>query len=325
MKGILLGIAGVAVVSLIFYSMDLPRIAGILQNSNIYFIFCAVAVQFLSYFFLVSKVRLIATQYKKTSYIISFKLWLTGALLDLVTPFIQIGGEPMKILFLKKNRWKASKASAVVVTDTFVELFAFFTMLIIVVILLIVTSNGVQIFSYVAGISVSAMLIFSLFYVSLNKKILLKVVGKFQKIGNRFGVKNKNYRNFVFSFEKSFRQLLGNGSLMSKIFLLSLGAKILDFFRIYFIFLAIGYPIGVQTIVFVWAIVLIFSMLPGLPGNLGIVEAGAIAAYVFFGVPVSIAAAVVLVDRIISFWMLLAIGGSIFGTNAPTQSSSSRR
>ena len=103
---------------------------------------------------------------------------------------------------------------------------------------------------------------------------------------------------------------------MTKAFLLSLGAKILDFFRTYFIFLAIGYPIGVQTIVFVWAIVLIFSMLPGLPGNLGIVEAGAIAAYVFFGVPAPIAAAAVLVDRVVSFWMLLGIGGSIFGINA---------
>ncbi|MBI4162139.1 MAG: flippase-like domain-containing protein [Candidatus Aenigmarchaeota archaeon] len=320
MRSIFLAAVGIVVVfAVIALTTDFSSVITVLSGVNGLFLLAAIAAQIFSYFCLMEKLKTLAAEYKKISYLTSFKTWLVGALLDLATPFIQVGGEPLKIYMLRKKGFNTAKASAVVAADTFLELFAFFTMLVAAMALLILTTRSpVAVFSYMMGVVMSALLISLAFFVVLNKNLLKKTVLKIENITKHFGCHVKNYSRIVVSFERTFRSLLKKERLMAETFLLSIGAKCFDFIRIYFVFFALGYPIGFDTILFAWAIILILAMLPGLPGNLGVIEAGGIAAYVLFGVPVPIAAAAIIVDRLISFWMLVGIGATVFGTSAPT-------
>ncbi len=311
-----LGTVGIIVVfAIIAITTDFSSVISAISGVNLALLLAAVAAQIFSYLCLTEKLKTIAGEYKKISYLTAFKTWLIGALLDLITPFIQVGGEPLKIFMLKKKGLSFARASAIIAADTFIELFAFFTMLVVSMLLLILTTKSpVAIFSYILGVVMAALLISLAFFVVLNKSLLKKSVLKIESITKRFGYNVKEYSRIVISFESMFRSLLRKEKLITETFLLSIGAKLFDFVRIYFVFAALGYPIGFDTILFAWSIVLILSMLPGLPGNLGVIEAGAIAAYVLFGVPAPIAAAAIILDRLISFWMLVGIGGIIFGS-----------
>ncbi len=318
MRSIILTIVGIVVVfAIIAITTDFASVITVISGVNVLLLLAAIAAQLFSYLCLTEKLKTIASEYKKISYLTSFKTWLIGALLDLVTPFIQVGGEPLKIFMLKKKGFKLSKASAVIAADTFIELFAFFTMLVVAMILLILTTRSpAAIFSYILGVVMAALLISLAFFVVLNKSLLKKALLKIENITKRFGYHAKDYSKIVVSFENTFMSLLRKEKLMAETFVLSIGAKLFDFIRIYFVFAALGYPIGFDTILFAWAIILVLSMLPGLPGNLGVIEAGGIAAYVLFGVPAPIAAAAIILDRLISFWMLVGIGATVFGTSA---------
>lgn len=58
----------------------------------------------------------------------------------------------------------------------------------------------------------------------------------------------------------------------------------------------------------VYAISTLFGIVGVLPGGLGFVEVGAVAVLVSFGTPVGIAAAAVVVFRVLQFWLPLAVG-----------------
>ena len=312
-RSLILALAGIVIVIGVVSTTDIKSVAGVLTRADWRFLPLAVGAQLLAYLCLTRKLKAIADKYKVISYSAAFRIWLTGALIDLATPFIQVGGEPLKIFMLKRKGMKISKASAVVAADTFVELFAFFAMLVVAMLLLILSSKSpAAVFTYLLGVVMAALLISLAFFIILNKSLLQKCVLKVERLARHFGYHIKDYSRIVSSFESTFRSLLNKEALMLETFSLSIIAKALDFARIYFVFLVIGYPIGIDTVVLVWAILVVLSMLPGLPGNLGVIEAGGIAAYVLFGVPAHIAAAVIIIDRLISFWMLVGIGAAAF-------------
>lgn len=57
-----------------------------------------------------------------------------------------------------------------------------------------------------------------------------------------------------------------------------------------------------------YAISTLFGIVGFLPGGLGFVEFGAVAVLVSFGTPVGVAAAAVVVFRVLQFWLPVAVG-----------------
>ncbi|CEG12250.1 conserved membrane hypothetical protein [groundwater metagenome] len=81
-----------------------------------------------------------------------------------------------------------------------------------------------------------------------------------------------------------------------------------SFLRPYIVFIAIGYNIDIAVFVAVIVVVLIISYIPTLPGGIGIWEVSSIGLYTLLGVPSEYAAAVVIVDRLISYWFVCLFG-----------------
>jgi uncharacterized protein (TIRG00374 family) len=311
MLKIIMLIAGILIVIGIMSIFDMDSIIASLLRSNPLYIIAAFLCQILSLTLLATKIRMIANSQtkKKLTFYESFRAHLSGVLIDFMTPFIQFGGEPVKIYFIKK-KLGLSKASAVVAVDDLSEILTFFVMLLISLTLLLLTFPlpVPLIILLISGVSIVAFFIILFFEICSNKKLLGGIVNWVFSVLKKFGISIKGYNHYLSYFEKSFHRLLKDNYLLLKIFILSFFAKFLDFIRMFFVFFALGTIVPINIIIFVWAIILLLSMLPGLPGNLGIIEAGGATAYLMFGLSPSLSASGIILDRFIAFWFVFILG-----------------
>ncbi len=63
---------------------------------------------------------------------------------------------------------------------------------------------------------------------------------------------------------------------------------------------------------FIALVASLLTTIPALPGGLVLVEGGIIAVLVFFGLSASQALSVAILDRLISYWSLIAVGLAVF-------------
>ena len=75
---------------------------------------------------------------------------------------------------------------------------------------------------------------------------------------------------------------------------------------------AAGLPLPFRSVLLVWSAAAAASTLNLTPGGLGVVEAALIAAVVAAGLPTTEATTAVLTYRLISFWLVLAVGWVVY-------------
>jgi uncharacterized protein (TIRG00374 family) len=89
---------------------------------------------------------------------------------------------------------------------------------------------------------------------------------------------------------------------------LACGYWLFDMLCLYSAFLAFGYPVGLSHLAVAYVVAYAIGTLAPTPGGLGAIEGILIALFVSFGVPSAEAVAVVLVYRLINFWLPIPPG-----------------
>jgi glycosyltransferase 2 family protein len=95
---------------------------------------------------------------------------------------------------------------------------------------------------------------------------------------------------------------------LSFVFLLSALSWILECIRLYTVFYAFNVKISFLAIVIIFLLANVIGIISALPGGIGSIEISLTGLFLLFGVPGALAGSIALVDRLVSFWVVSALG-----------------
>ncbi len=95
---------------------------------------------------------------------------------------------------------------------------------------------------------------------------------------------------------------------LSFVFILSLMSWLLECVRLYTVFYAFHLEINFLAIIIIFLLANVIGILSALPGGMGSIEISLTGLFVLFGVPSALAGSIALIDRLVSFWLVNALG-----------------
>ncbi len=304
-KRLILFILGIALTLFVIHIFGFDQTVSVLATANIELVALAFVMQLVIQGLLAARIMVIAYQKGYMSFKTAFLTTQSGIFVSLITPIAKIGGEPLKIYMLR-NLFDTSKASAIVAMDSFVEIISSVIVVLFSVVLFAPQLSTHMLFIFSLFFIITFLIVGVVLKIMLTPRWLAKIVSWITKQISKFqNVDNKDYTTL---FYKAFTLLIRDKKMLVISFGLSFFIKILEFVRIWIIFLALGFVVPFSTLIIVWSIVLVLLMIPWLPGSLGLVEFGAVSGYLLFNMPNAIATSAVVLDRLVAFWFVLFIG-----------------
>jgi uncharacterized protein (TIRG00374 family) len=253
----------------------------------------------------------------RVSFAVRYLILCAAIFLNNITPGARIGGDPFGRLYMlhKLENTSYSSAMASLIGDRAL------TPLVIVSFLmagLLLQFGKGSLHLTVILAAVWAVAAFAVVFVPrlfFRKRIAVRglssitrrVLGRFGKRGNTQGIIEgiETFYSSSYATIDRWKKLLLIGSLT-----LLLGA--LDVFRLYTIFLALGYHPTLPMLLVASALPTIVGIIPFLPGGLVLVEGSLISVLALFGVPLNLAMAATAIERGISFVLSTMVGAGVF-------------
>lgn len=263
---------------------------GILRETRIRFFAMAFILYILS-------VYLFAVRWQKVLSCMDYKLKATdlvpiifgGIFANNLTPASRAGGEPLRILWIKKQ-------FGVSYTDAFISiLFERIVEAVPIILISIYVLYSLPILE-IKPLTLRDSLTLNSTYILLLIVLIMGILTWFFR-GKLTSLLKRVHANWK-KLKKSFVSVL----------LLSSGVWVLDIIRLKYIALALDLPLSLHTIATVSILYLILGSLPITPGGLGIVEGGLVSILLYFGLSLASASSFVFLERFISFGLSSLIG-----------------
>ncbi|MDI6882373.1 MAG: UPF0104 family protein [Methanothermobacter sp.] len=316
-KGLLLLLAGVAIIGLMIYLIGPADIAKDLKRANPYYLLLAVIIQFITF-------ALFTLRWSITTRAVGINvgkrhllpMLLVGMAINNLTPSARGGGEPVRAYILGKySRTSIESALATVIADRGLDTFPFIVLAIITIVSMILYFNlsPIWIISLIVAVILIIVVFFLALYVSVDDGAgekfanwTINTLKFFYKKGyEKWSLKIKNA---IIEFQDSMRVMLKKKQVFIYGIPLSFLLWLLEILRVYLIFCAFGANVTIIVIAEVFIVATLIGMIPLLPGGLGAIEGMMIILYSVAGISPSISAAVTVVERLISFWMTSILG-----------------
>jgi len=253
----------------------------------------------------------------KTGFGARYLILCATIFLNNITPFARVGGDPFGRVYmlnkLENTSYSAGMASSigehllapvVMVTFLMAGLFLRFGKGSLLLSVLII----------VAWVLVSLGIIFGprLFF---KKKIAVKGISRIaSRVLGWFG-KNKSSQEIMEGMETFYSSTyatIDKGKTVLWIGLWSLLTGLLDIFRLYTIFLALGYHPEFSMLLIAYPLQPIVGLIPFLPGGLVLIEGSLISLFTLFNVPLNLAMAATGIERGITFVLSTIVGAGVF-------------
>ncbi len=288
-----------------------------IRSANRLLIVSAIAVYFLS-------VGLWAFRWQRALSFINYRVSFAARYLILcatiflnnITPGVRIGGDPFGRLYMLHRLENTSYSSGMASLIGERALTPLIVISFLMAGLLLQFGKG-SLQLTVILIAVWALAALGTVFIPLffKKRIAVKgitsitnrVLGWFGKRGNA-----QEIIEGIETFYSSSYATIDKWKKVSLIGSLTLLLGALDVFRLYTIFLALGYHPQLSVLLVASSLPTIVGLIPFLPGGLVIVEGSLISVFTAFGVPLNLALAATVIERGISFVLSTIVGAGVF-------------
>lgn len=314
-------IIGAFIIFLISFAVGLDDIIDVLSHSNLQIICLALILElFLILAWTLRWSLILDVVDHSPGFKDLFLMMFTSLFGNNITPGAA-GGEPLRAYLVSK--FENIPFDLAFVSASADRVFEFFPFLLVSLfaIYLIFTWN----ISTVSAVALSILILVTmtffglLIYVGINKDIAQKIIIRiarsvypfFSRISKKevtFAYVKEKLTYYIERFTTGFLTVLQD----HKIFALGLGISFgmwgIDVVRMYLCFVAVGsYPPFVPMVI-IYSIALLVTILPTLPGALGLREGVMVGLFLVVGVPADVVLAASLIDRVVSYLMPTAVG-----------------
>ncbi len=308
-------VVGTLVFAFIIWVLGPEKMLGQLKQMNPWWLLAALFVEILAIMAMTFRWNIFVNAAGHKAHFWNLLLITTaGTALNNVTPSTRVGGEPLRAYLLKKKYGiRTSTGLATVVIEKIADMTAFsiITLLAIAYAFCFLNIPGYIVLLLLLSFLFSASVAATLLYVTMRKKIRLKwvawLIDKYQGAANkipfisyyrdRMDDSLENYYKYAAKIAK--KGVLANGILAS------LAYWGLEIIRAYVIFVAFGLNVPAAVIAAVYVLANIVGSLPLPPGG---IETTMIVIYSSSAINTVTAGAVTIIDRLISFWLVILVG-----------------
>ena len=306
--------AGLFIIFLVSFFVGLNAILSILDHTDLKIMLFTLVLELIMLFIWAVRWRLILHILKKAPNFKQLFLMLLASIFgNNVTPGAA-GGEPLRAYLLDKfENVPFELGFASTTADRVFEFFPF-VLISILTIYLIFTLNVGFWTSLIISIVILLIIIFFglLVYVGYKKEVATRLVISIAKrvypIAKRFTSKETSFTSihdklmeYVEIFTTGFQGVLKDRKMFIVGILISFLMWGIDNLRFYFTFVAIGYHPPILPVVIIYTVAFVVSILPTIPGSLGIREGVMVALFLPVGVSPDVVIAVALLDRVVSY------------------------
>ena len=246
-------------------------------------------------------------------------LWasLICLMVNNLTPMSMVGGEPVRAYVLAKiDRIKAERAFATVLVDLFLGVAPVVFIDLVAISLVIRHSLDLRYAWFLALVGASTLGLLSVSVSILLRrepsmrllKALLNLFGRARPLRAHVERLESGIDVLFMNFHNSMKVAVADRAALLLASAGSAAVWALTYLRVYLIFLALGVPVSPDVVVIVYSMLVMVSVLPLLPGALGMWEWAGIGMFALFGIGAEEAAAVVMLDRMLFYWIPILTG-----------------
>jgi len=297
---------------------NLYQMLEVVRSANRLLIASAIAIYFLS-------VGIWAIRWQtalsfvncRTSFGTRYLILCAAIFLNNITPFARVGGDPFGRVYMLHKLENTSYSSAMAASVGEHALTPLVVVSFLMAGLLLQFGKGSLQLSLIliavwALAALGAVFIPRLF---LKRKIAAKGVSRITSRVLRWFGKGGNAQEIIEGIESFYSSSYTTIDKWKKALLigsLALLLWVLDVFRLYIIFLALGYHPSISMLLVASTLPTIVGLIPFLPGGLVLIEGSLISVLALFGVPLDVAIAATVIERGISFVLSTIVGAVVF-------------
>lgn len=288
-----------------------------LKHFNIYFLGLAIGLRFISFGLWAQRIKVLCLALgHRITFQTCYLAVIANLLVAAITPS-SAGGEPIRIHELYKSGMKVGDATAVVITERFLDAIILVILAVAALLLMwdVIVGLG-DAFVAVIFLSIGLLLFFDLVLILAGKypvQVKTRIMRLLNWIGRRFPSASitklitrtdEEYDHFtsgLVSFAGCGKAGVMQGFFFSLLFWIS------EFVVASVILMGLGLPPSLGNSIFAQIIIALVSMIPLTPGASGIAEISATSLYALF-VPTAILGVFILLWRLIMFYLNVLLG-----------------
>lgn len=314
-------IIGLFIIFLVSFVVGLDDILSVLSHTNLNLMLLTLGIEFIIILLWTQRWKLILNVlHSSPKFSQLFLMMFTSLFGNNVTPGAA-GGEPLRAYLLNKFEnipFETGFASAT--ADRVFEFFPFVLVSTLTAYLIFTLNLGFWTSLVISILVIITMVIFGLIiYVGYKKEVATRVVISIarriypyaKKLTSRettfTRVKDKLIE-YIETFTTGFQGVLRDNRMFIVGIFISFLMWGIDNYRFYLTFVAIGYYPPIIPMIIIYTIAILVSIIPTIPGALGIREGTMVALFIPVGVPADVVLAVSLLDRLVTYIMPTFIG-----------------